>query len=563
MTRSKSLNLASIICAILLVATATPANAAKRIALIIGNSDYKYSGRLDNPSNDAHLLASTFRSAAFDVEVRTDLSQKAMKTAFKQYVERLRKAGPDAVGLFYFSGHGTQVNGQNYLLPVDANIESEGEVDAEAVSANSLMALLEEAKNNLNIIILDSCRNNPLKRGYRAQVRGLAPMKAPTSTLIAYATEPGNVAQDGTLGYSPYALSLQHAVRQPGLQIEQAFKMARKGVSDLTSGKQIPWEESSLFGDFSFTPKTRATGPNPASAPKSIASLPTEAKIWKDIRESRDPEAYRSYLKKHPAGHFALLANDKIIRLAELEAAKPAEKPATPGGSYFFDDFTGTDIAKHWDLLNPDEDSFIVEDGHLTLLLNNIDKPSADTIPNILRLLKPVPKGDWTLTVKIKIVPQTMSEYMTLGLSKRDGTGLTSALQVYTDNYGRNTRLYVRADKKGKKTSTFTRDLYKVTVSDARNIKGRSDLFEKSIKSIQLRLQKKGRQYYTSIKFEPVDENNTKLPAKDWVTLPKLTSLRLPGDKFTLALWTNRIDTYLPEGAESIVKIDWIRVDTP
>ena len=120
------------------------------------------------------------------------------------------------------------------------------------------MALLEEAKNNLNIIILDSCRNNPLKRGYRSQVRGLAPMKAPTSTLIAYATEPGNVAQDGTFGYSPYALSLQHAVRQPGLQIEQAFKMTRKSVSDLTSGKQIPWEESSLFGDFTFTPKTRS-----------------------------------------------------------------------------------------------------------------------------------------------------------------------------------------------------------------------------------------------------------------------------------------------------------------
>jgi hypothetical protein len=543
-------------------AFAASAAAEKRLALIIGNSAYRHSGELDNPRHDAQLIASVLRRAGFETTVRIDAERKAMKEAFRAYANEIRAAGKDTVGFFYYAGHGTQVRGINYLLPVDANIENESQVESEAISASGLMAQLEGAGNRMNIVILDSCRNNPFKRGYRAQVRGLAPMHAPASTLIGYSTQPGNVALDGSAGYSPYAIALHRAIREPGQTLEQTFKRARLEVNQATDGKQIPWEESSLFGDFYFFPEAAKADITPAAG--DIIAVSEEARLWKDIRQSRDPESFRGYLDKHPSGTFALLATDRLERLRELAAAKPDPEVRSPqAGVYFFDDFDGVELSKDWDVMNPDPDAYIVEDGMLTVLLSEVAKPSMETVPNIFRLLKPIPKGDWTMTVRLVFVPQTMSEWLSAGVMKRDGNGMMSTLQVHTSNYGRETRVFVRGDKKSRRNSEFSQELIKLYVPDARNIIARSDGFKQYSKAALLRLGKTGRRYVASIKFEPgTPDDPKKTVAADWVDLPKLTSLRVPGDRFTLLFRTTRTDNYLPANTESLVNIDWVRIET-
>ncbi|MGI9411902.1 MAG: caspase family protein, partial [Hyphomicrobiaceae bacterium] len=482
---------------------------------------------------------------------------------FRKHAARLTSAGKNSVGFFYYAGHGTQVKGVNYLLPVDADIEDESQVDSEAVSASGLMAQLEGVGNKMNLVILDSCRNNPFKRGYRAQVRGLAPMHAPPSTLVGYSTQPGNVAYDGGNGYSPYAIALHRAIRQTGQTVEQAFKQARAEVNEATDGKQIPWEESSLFVDFYFF-KDAPSEPIAASKWDGKA-FGTEAKLWKDIRASRDPGSFRSYLKKHPKGTFSLLANERLERLQQLAAAKPVKAAAKPqAGVYFFDDFDREELSKDWDVMNPDPDAYIIEDGKLTVLLSDVQKPTLETIPNVFRLIKPIPKGDWTMTVKLEIAPQTMSEWMEIGVMKRDGNGLTSTLQIYTSNYGRDTRAYLRGDKRTRKKSEFSQELLKLWVDDARNISARTKAFSQYMKAAYLRLEKKGRRYTSYVKFDPGNlADPKKAVAKEWVALPKLTSLRVPGDRFTLLFRTTRTDKRLPAKTESLVSVDWVRIEVP
>lgn len=549
-----------LVCAVLFVAG--PAVAEKRIALVIGNSGYTYSGELENPRNDARLIASALRRASFDVTVVVDASLKRMKEAFRAHAAKLKAAGKDSVGFFYYAGHGTQVRGINYLLPVDANIENESQVASEAVSAVGLMAQLEGVGNKMNMVILDSCRNNPFKRGYRAQVRGLAPMRAPPSTLIGYSTQPGNVAYDGSKGYSPYAIALQRAIRLPKTPLEKAFKQARAEVNRATGGKQVPWEESSLFVDFYFFKDAPASPVTPVTwDDKAFAA---EATAWKDIRESRDPDSFRSYLKKHPKGTFALLASENLKRLKEIAAAapKPANAPAKPG-VYFFDDFDGNELGKHWDVMNPDPDSYIVENGKLTVLLSETPKPTMETVPNIFRLLKPIPKGDWTLTARLEMTPQTLSEWLQLGAMKRDGKGIATTLQVSTSNYARDTRVYIRADKWTRKKSEFTHELLRFWSEDARNIKARSQAFDQYVKAIYLKLEKKGRRYTSSVKFEPGNlKDPKKAVATNWYALPKLTSLRVPGDRFTLLVRSTLNDKYQPKNTEGLVNIDWVKIET-
>ena len=307
-----------------------PALAEKRIALIIGNSAYQKSGELENPSNDAELIASALRRANFEVTIEVDADRKTMQESFRKYAAKLTSAGKNSVGFFYYAGHGTQVKGVNYLLPVDADIEDESQVESEAVSASGLMAQLEGVGNKMNLVILDSCRNNPFKRGYRAQVRGLAPMHAPPSTLIGYSTQPGNVAYDGGNGYSPYAIALHRAIRQAGQTVEQAFKQARAEVNEATDGKQIPWEESSLFVDFYFFKKAPS---KPIAASKwDSKAFDSEAKFWKDIRASRDPGSFRSYLKKAPEGNILAAGERKARTAATARRGKTGESSGEADG---------------------------------------------------------------------------------------------------------------------------------------------------------------------------------------------------------------------------------------
>ena len=224
-------------------------NVERRIALVIGNGDYLQSP-LANPVNDARSMARALRSAGFDVILGENLSNKTeMKRLIRDFGFKLNKGG---VGLFYYAGHGIQVEGFNFLVPVNAIINNEEEVEYEAVDAGFVISQMEAADNRLNIVILDACRNNPYARSFRSSKQGLSGMSAPTGTLIAYATAPGSVAIDGSGVNGLYTQELLSQINKPDLQIESVFKNVRAEVVKKSYGKQTPWESSSLIGDFYF-----------------------------------------------------------------------------------------------------------------------------------------------------------------------------------------------------------------------------------------------------------------------------------------------------------------------
>ena len=222
----------------------------ERLALVIGNSAYQ-EAPLKNPLNDAEDMAATLRNLGFKVFLKKNADQRTMEDTIRYFGKQLRSGG---VGLFYFSGHGVQVEGRNYLMPVDARIESESDIRYEAVDAGRVLGKMEDAENQLNIVILDACRNNPYARAFRSEQTGLARMDAPTGSLIAYSTSPGEVAADGPEKNGVFTKHLIQHMITPNLSIEQVLKRVRIDVAKQTNGRQIPWESSSLMGDFYFNP---------------------------------------------------------------------------------------------------------------------------------------------------------------------------------------------------------------------------------------------------------------------------------------------------------------------
>ena len=224
-----------------------------RIALVIGNEKYAGSmGALSNPVNDAVLIAATLRGLGFDVEVLTDASQTEMKRAVQRLGDRLEAAGNNATGLFYYAGHGVQSQGTNYLIPVGSVIDAESDLELEAVSADAILAQLEEAYVSTRIVILDACRNMPLRRRTRDGSRGLARMDTPNGSFVAYSTSPGNTAADGGGIHSPFAEALAAQMLVPDRPIEVTFREVRRQVVEMTNGDQVPWDASSLLETFSF-----------------------------------------------------------------------------------------------------------------------------------------------------------------------------------------------------------------------------------------------------------------------------------------------------------------------
>ena len=230
--------------------------AQRRVALVIGNAAYADSP-LRNPVNDATDMAAALRQMGFEVTLLRDARRRQMNDAVRAFGRQLRQGG---VGLFYFAGHGLQVAGQNYLVPIGADIEEEFEVSDEAVSAGRILGAMEAAGNGLNLVILDACRNNPYSRGFRGRsARGLAaPAQAARGSLIAYATSPNAVAADGSGRNGLYTKHLLRYMQEPGLGVEEMFKKVRIAVERESGGQQTPWELSSLPGDFSFTVSSTA-----------------------------------------------------------------------------------------------------------------------------------------------------------------------------------------------------------------------------------------------------------------------------------------------------------------
>jgi hypothetical protein len=294
----------------------TPASAAEsveepRIALLIGNSTYR-EAPLRNPVNDVRAMAKTLRELGFTVLAHENANKSTMERAILDFGRRLTAGG---VGFFYYAGHGLQVRGRNFLIPVDAEIDSEATTRIAGVDVDLLLEQTAEARNRVNVVILDACRNNPFERRLRGASRGLSAVDAARGTLIAYATAPGSVAADGSGSNGLYTEELLKALRVPGLKVEEVFKRVRAGVTDRSNGAQTPWESSSLTGDLVFnftvnviTPNSTGTGAN--------ATVDREAMFWASIKDSNDAAVFEAYLKQYPAGDFALLARRRIETLA-------------------------------------------------------------------------------------------------------------------------------------------------------------------------------------------------------------------------------------------------------
>jgi uncharacterized caspase-like protein len=254
-----------VFCLAMLAAGASGADV--RHALVIGNASYTH-GALKNPVNDARAIARELGASGFKVSLVENATQTGMQRAIRDFGDQLAKGG---VGLFYYAGHGIQTKGRNYLVPVNADIGREYEIEYSSVDVNMVLAMMDAAKNPLNIVILDACRNNPFARSFRVSSTGLAPMDAPAGTFIAFATAPGAVANDGTGENGIYTKHLLGNIRTPGLPIEHLFKQVRNGVMAETKGEQIPWESSSLRGDFAFR-----AGPS-ASSQAGVSAAIAEA----------------------------------------------------------------------------------------------------------------------------------------------------------------------------------------------------------------------------------------------------------------------------------------------
>lgn len=298
------------------VAASPAANSAQRVALVIGNGAYK-DAPLTNPVNDARAIAQALKESGFSVIIRENVDQRGMLSALREFGDLLRAGG---TGLFYYAGHGMQIKGRNYLIPVGASIDREDEVAYSAVDAQAVLDKMEAAGNVANIMILDACRNNPFTRSTRSGQAGLAQMDAPVGTLVAYATSPGAVASDGSGTNGLYTQHLLNAIRQPSSKVEDVFKQVRANVRRDSQGKQVPWESTSLEGDFYFR-----GGPVVAAPADPHAGL--ETVLWDAVKGSNLPVEIRAYLNRYPSGKFA---GDARARLAQLQSVQQATGGAVP-----------------------------------------------------------------------------------------------------------------------------------------------------------------------------------------------------------------------------------------
>lgn len=291
----------------------------KRTALIIGNAEYKQAGRLKNPINDANDIAKSLGELGFEVTIIADASLQQMEQAIEKYNRQLRQGG---VGLFYFSGHGVQIERENYLVPVEAKLERGQDVRYEAYPVGKLLGAIEDARNKANIVILDACRNNPFTRSWRSSSRGLAaPAQTAQGLLVAYSTAPGKVAFDGEGRNSPYTSAILRYIQTPGLDVEQMFKSVRGEVLKETEGKQIPWESSSLIGKFAFnlrndgkTNQVATSGNKPTVKPVTTPSPVSQDRTQPKPIKPTNNSVRTAYFRQPPLFNY-LGASSNSIRI--------------------------------------------------------------------------------------------------------------------------------------------------------------------------------------------------------------------------------------------------------
>jgi len=323
----------ALLCALIALGQPTAASAEKRVALVIGNSAYQNTSELRNPSNDASDVAAALKRLGFQVTDGRDLDKRAMERTIRQF--GLALEGAD-IALFFYAGHGIQVGGQNQLIPVDARLASEGDVDFETLPLSLVLKQMErEAKTSL--VLLDACRDNPLARNLARSIgtraitigTGLAEVKTGIGTLIGFSTQPGNVAADGIGRNSPYAGALLKHIEDSTKDVSGILVDVRNDVLKATNGTQVPWEHTSLTGQVYFRPEAVAPPEPPAPAPASPSGRnydkEMEIAFWNAVKDSKNPAVLKTYLDRFPRGTFAGLA-----RVLMEEADKSVRTSATP-----------------------------------------------------------------------------------------------------------------------------------------------------------------------------------------------------------------------------------------
>ena len=315
---------------------AQPAFAERRVALVVGNSNYTNVPRLPNPRNDASDMIARLKAIGFDVIPGLDLDRNGFLNTLATFG---RAAEGADVALFFYAGHGLQVNGQNYLVPTDAKVEYEAELDIALIPVPLVMQQLARG-SRVNIVLLDACRDNPFAkdlsrtlgtRSSSALGRGLSRIQTASGTFIAFATQPDNVAQDGEGRNSPFTGAFLANMEKAGLSLSDLMIEVRNEVMRQTNGKQVPWDSSSLTGRFSFkvegavtiAPQASPSQPSaPVSDPRAI-----ELGVWNAIHESDDAAVFHRFLEDYPNSVFAPLARNRIAALAGSGGAPSGPHP--------------------------------------------------------------------------------------------------------------------------------------------------------------------------------------------------------------------------------------------
>jgi hypothetical protein len=303
--------------------------AENRVALVIGESNYRAVVALPNPANDARAVSALLGNAGFEVQTASDLSQTEMRQRVSDFAAEIAAKGPDTVALVFYAGHGMQIDGENYLVPVDVDPKREADIPLQAIRLNDILNTLTSVPSKMRILLLDACRNNPFPELSKTAGRGLAIVDAKTGapgTFMSFSTSPGAEAEDGSGADSPYTTALLSIAKQPGLPIEDAFKRVRVAVNKTTEGRQTPWDSSSLTDEFSFFPGQDAavqTQPSPKRTVEQwraqLGGKPVAVANEMIVADGSE-QAYEAFATLFSQSPFALQASQWLERHRRMVA---------------------------------------------------------------------------------------------------------------------------------------------------------------------------------------------------------------------------------------------------
>jgi uncharacterized caspase-like protein len=321
---------------VLAMLVAFTAQAQERVALVIGNGAYQSATRLPNPSNDAADMASALRALDFTVVVATDVDKGAFDRKLREFAHALRTA---RTAVFFYAGHGIQVAGKNYAIPVDAKLETAADLQVETVDIDQIVAVMQSDENRVNLVFLDACRDNPLTRSFARGLpatraasvgAGLSALEAGRGTLIAFSTAPNKVALDGSGRNSPFTQALLKHIRTPGLDIAFVMRRVTAEVETWSGGKQVPWMHASLTTDVVLA---RGPAGTSAAAPPAPPAGPAADEIaWSFLKDSKDSAQLQWFLDRFPTSARRPEAAARIAALRDeaARASLPANNAPAP-----------------------------------------------------------------------------------------------------------------------------------------------------------------------------------------------------------------------------------------